>query len=225
MNEHNTRTLGDGFDSTWRHELPPQFHCLRPSPRRVIVRPIRDQDASALARAYARLSERSRRRRFLSVAKQLPQAELRRLTSVDHRDHEALVAVDPGSGEIVGSARYLRIRGAPRTAELAAEVIDEWQRRGVGRALLDALSVRARANDVQQFIATVSTENVPVRRVLERAGATACASGSEVEYLLDIDALGQPASACKHPAVPRTRTPKPVSAIPTSLINGPDELS
>jgi hypothetical protein len=66
---------------------------------------------------------------------------------------------------------------------------------------------------------------VPVRRVLERAGATACASGSEVEYLLDIDALGQPASACKHPAVPRTRTPKPVSAIPTSLINGPDELS
>ena len=156
---------------------------------RVIVRPICDQDAAALAGAYTRLSEQSRWRRFLSVADELTQPELRRLTAVDYRDHDALVAVDPGSGEIVGSARYARIGGTPHTAELAVEVIDEWQRRGVGSALLDALTARARANDVQRFIAIVSSDNVPVRRALERAGATLCASGSEIEYQLDVDAL------------------------------------
>jgi hypothetical protein len=51
------------------------------------------------------------------------------LTSVDHRDHEALVAVDPGANEIIGSARYVRVPDRPGDAELAVEVIDAWRRR------------------------------------------------------------------------------------------------
>lgn len=158
----------------------------------MIVRPIEEHDAQDLVRAYARLSEQSRRRRFLSVA--IPEAELRRLTKVDHRDHEALVAVDPGSGEIIGSARYARLPGSGLIAELAAEVIDDWQRRGEGRALLDALGARARTNDVEQFLAIVSAENLPVQRALERAGATAYPTGRELKYLLDVDALRHPAA-------------------------------
>jgi hypothetical protein len=35
----------------------------------------------------------------------LTEAELRHLTEVDHRDHEALLAVDPASGTSVDAAR------------------------------------------------------------------------------------------------------------------------
>ena len=67
----------------------------------------------------------------------------------------------------------------------------------------------------------MSTESVQVRRVLERAGATACASDSEVEYLLDIDALRQPVSACRRPPVPRTPTPTPYRQSRPPLSTGP----
>jgi hypothetical protein len=59
--------------------------CL-PDGSRVIVRPIREEDADEFARAYERLSEQSRRLRFLSVAKCLSARTLRDLTCVDH-DH------------------------------------------------------------------------------------------------------------------------------------------
>ena len=108
--------------------------------RRIVVRPIREQDAAQFARAYARLSPQSRQRRFLSVADQLAPADLRNLTAVDHQDHVALVAVEPNSEDIIGSARYLRLPGRPGEAELAVEVIDHWQHRGVGRRLVEALS-------------------------------------------------------------------------------------
>ena len=157
----------------------------------IIVRPIRPDDAAELARAYARLSERSRRRRFLSVADPLPTAELRYLTSVDHDSQQALVAIDANSGAIVGSARYWRLPGRSGDAELALEVIDDWQRRGVGRTLLEALTVLARVNGVERFIAIVSAENGPAQRGLQRAGARCEAYGGDVEYELDVEALAR----------------------------------
>jgi acetyltransferase len=157
---------------------------------RVILRPIRVTDAAGFARAYSQLGELSRQRRFMSVAHQLTPAELRYLTSVDHRDHEALVAVDPSSGEILGSARYVRDPDCPDEAELAVEVIDEWQRRGVGRGLVEVLSTIARANGVTRFTAIVAIENVPVQLALRGAGATARAGvgAGELDYTIDLEA-------------------------------------
>jgi len=61
----------------------------------LLIRPIRADDTHALKRGFARMSERSRYRRFLSPHWQLMPDELRYLTEVDHRDLEALVAIDP----------------------------------------------------------------------------------------------------------------------------------
>jgi acetyltransferase len=169
---------------------------------RVIVRPIRAQDAPEFARAYTRLSDQSRWRRFLTVADQLPPADLVYLTSVDQRDHVALVAACPESGEIVGSARYFRLPGRPGDAELAVEVIDEWQRRGVGRGLLEALGAHARANGLERFTAIVAADNVPMQRALRRAAVTTHATGGEIEYLLDVGALVGPASASARRSTP-----------------------
>ena len=167
-----------------------------PDGTRVILRPIREEDAEGFARAYTRLSEQSRTWRFLSVAEEISPGLLRYLTSVDQQSHVALVAVDTDSGEILGSARYVRIPGrCPATAELALEVVDGWQRRGLGRGLLKALGRLAQANGVERLLAIVSNDNVPMQLLMRRAGATAQATGWELEYTIDAKALAPPVPA------------------------------
>jgi GNAT superfamily N-acetyltransferase len=63
---------------------------------------------------------------------------------VDHRDHEALLAVIPGSSKSVGVTRYVRDHERPDRAEIAVAVLESWQGRGVGKALLRVLADRAR---------------------------------------------------------------------------------
>ena len=65
-------------------------------------------------------------------------AELAYLVDVDHKDHEAIIAIDPSSGEALGVARYIRSKDDAQVAEVAVTVADDWQRRGLGRALLTA---------------------------------------------------------------------------------------
>jgi drug/metabolite transporter (DMT)-like permease/RimJ/RimL family protein N-acetyltransferase len=166
---------------------------------RVGLRPIRSEDADAFARAYTRLSELSRQRRFLSVAPALPPNDVRYLTSVDHHEHVALVAVGLDGEEILGSARYIRLPNRPGDAEMAIEVIDEWQHRGLGRALLQALGDHARARGVERFVALVASDNVPMQRILQRAGSSTRAADGELEYSVAVDALAPPHPASQQP--------------------------
>lgn len=62
----------------------------------VLIRPVRGADAPLLADGSARLSERSRRLRFLGRKRTLTEADLRFFTDVDHRDHEALDHIGGG---------------------------------------------------------------------------------------------------------------------------------
>src|SRR3981081_2481262 len=67
-------------------------------------------DREPLRRLFYRLSPESLYRRFMSPIVRPEQVRPDRLLDIDHRDREAIVAVD--GGEIVGVARYGR-RGAP----------------------------------------------------------------------------------------------------------------
>src|SRR5207248_2843457 len=117
------------------------------------IRPIEAGDKTALAHAVEQSSAEAVYRRFLNPHGRLTAAELRYLTEVDHRDHEALLAVDQGSGKSVGVARYVRDRERTDTAEIAVSVLESWQGRGVGRALLHRLAERARDEGITQFTA------------------------------------------------------------------------
>jgi RimJ/RimL family protein N-acetyltransferase len=156
--------------------------------RTVLVRPIAPGDKRLLAEAFERLSAESRRRRFLTPATDLSSEDLAYLTDVDHTRHEALVAIDPADGSIVGSARYVQVPREREAAEVAVAVVDDWQRRGVATALLSALSKRARENEVERFRAYVSSENAVVVDALTRAGATRApgADASELEFNVEV---------------------------------------
>jgi GNAT superfamily N-acetyltransferase len=134
------------------------------------IRPIRPGDKEPLNRGFEQLSERSRYRRFLAPHGRLSSAELRYLTEVDHHDHEALVAVEPGTGRGVGVARYIRSTEDPTAAELAVAVIDDWQEQGVGTRLTAALADRARHEGIKRFTALVLAENELMLNLLDDLG-------------------------------------------------------
>ena len=136
----------------------------------VRIRPIRPDDAPALARAYANLGEQSRYRRFFTAMPALPDATLKAAVEVDHTDHEALVAVPLLSAEIVGECRFIRLPEQPDTAEVGVTVVDAWQGRGLGSALLARLSERALEAGVEYFTAEVLAENRTMLALLPSLG-------------------------------------------------------
>ncbi len=160
----------------------------------VVIRPIEPQDKSGLREGIERLSPQSRYRRFFSTAAMTGDKELRYLTEVDHHDHEALLAVDPRTGDGIGVARFVRSCEHPDTAEVAVAVSDEWQGRGLGTTLLLELAARAREEDVRRFSASVLAENDAMFDVLQKLGG-AQVTGQEhgvIELLMEVPEEGLP---------------------------------
>ena len=154
---------------------------------RVTLRPIAPEDKPVLAASFDRLSEESRYRRFLTPKTKLSTAELDYLVNVDHKDHEAIVAVDPSSGEGLGVARYVRSTDDAELAEVAVTVADDWQGRGLGRALLDRLTYRARREGVRRFSALVQGDNLASLGLLEGVGeAQRTWAGDEAELVIEL---------------------------------------
>jgi nucleotide-binding universal stress UspA family protein/GNAT superfamily N-acetyltransferase len=139
---------------------------------RVTLRPIAPDDKPLIAATFERLSEASRYRRFFTTKHELSAAELAYLVDVDHKDHEAIIAIDPSNGEALGVARYIRLKDDADVAEVAVTVADDWQRRGVGRALLDRLTYHARREGVRRFCALVQGDNPGALRLLADVGDT-----------------------------------------------------
>jgi len=138
----------------------------------VDVRPIKPEDEPLLHEAVAAMSERSVYFRFFSPLKRLPDALAHRLAVVDHKDRFALVATShqPANKErILGVARYDRV---PRTdvAEVAVAVVDEFQHRGLGGALLAILARVARAHGIKTFSLIVLPENQQMLGLLRKMG-------------------------------------------------------
>ena len=138
-----------------------------------LIRQVQAADAPLLADGFARLSPESRATRCLGAKKELSPAELRYLTDVDHRDHEALAALGHPDGQGVGIARYIRHPGDPQVAEIAVTVVDDWQGRGLGTELIRQLSRRAWRAGIRRFTAVATADNVAAVRLLRTLGAWA----------------------------------------------------
>jgi RimJ/RimL family protein N-acetyltransferase len=133
---------------------------------RVQLAQLQPSDGERLRRLFYRLSRQSLYRRFMSPIARPEQARPDRLLDVDHRDREAIVALD--AGEIVGVARYTR-EGGSDAAELAVVVADAWQRQGVATRMLGELAERAVAAGIQRFTMMMLADNRPIIELLRRA--------------------------------------------------------
>jgi RimJ/RimL family protein N-acetyltransferase len=158
----------------------------------VMIRPIAPDDKALLVDAFERLSEESRYRRFLSPVRELTSEDLSYLTEVDHRRHEALIAIEPGSGSGIGVARFVKLPDAPDAAEVAVTVVDDWQGRGLGTLLMERLSDRARELGVRRYRALVAPSNRRMVDVLDRIGPLRRETGQDgaIEYEVELPPEG-----------------------------------
>jgi GNAT superfamily N-acetyltransferase len=163
----------------------------------VLLRPIEPDDKQRLVDAFHRLSLESRYRRFFRVAPELSPAMVAYLTEVDHHDHEAIVAIDPERGDQLAVARYIRSRDDPASAEVAVTVVDDWQGRGLGKAVLEALVGRARKNGVRRFTAIAQANNPASIHLVQALGEHRSShNGGYVELTVELPARSGLGSLC-----------------------------
>jgi len=87
----------------------------------------------------------------------------------------------------VGVARYIRSDEEGELAEVAVTVADQWQGRGLGRALLGRLTYLARRAGIRRFGALIQRDNLPSLGLAAGAGGhERRASGGDVEIVVDL---------------------------------------
>ena len=148
----------------------------------VLVRPGGPGDRALLVEEFERLSPESRYRRFFAPLKTLPDRLLDVLTSIDYVDHFAWAALargEDGRFHGVGVSRYVRLPD-PAAADAAVTVVDDWQGRGLGRVLLDALVLEALENGITRFEGEVLVDNLPMQALLRKTGARLRPEGAGV---------------------------------------------
>jgi len=197
LNEPGSETLPARASS--RPPLPPLYIAARSSPltlrdgSRVLLRPAVPGDRDLLVKAFERLSPESRYRRFFAPLRMLSPSLLDALTSIDYVDRFAWVALSPAPGpdgkpDGVGVSRYIRLED-PAAAEMAVTVVDDWQGRGLGRVLLDALVLEALENGITRLEGDVLVENRPMQELLRHSGARFRPAGNGVlRFSIDLPA-------------------------------------
>ena len=137
------------------------------------LRPIAPKDRERLIEGWKQLSAKSRYLRVMRNKDELSDRDLTYLTQIDYSDHFAWAAetLDSADTPGVGIARYVRVADEPHVAEAAVAVVDELQRVGLGRLLLEALAQSARENGISRFRAYVTGSNRQVLDALAAIGA------------------------------------------------------
>jgi ribosomal protein S18 acetylase RimI-like enzyme len=130
----------------------------------LVVRPLRHGDTATVQAVFERLGDASRRARFNGIKHRLGEQELRWLATVGP-NHHVLVAYVDGDSQPVAIARLVR-SGA--SAEVAFEVADAYQGRGIGSALAQELVSDACAAGIVEVTALVRSDNPAALAVLQR---------------------------------------------------------
>lgn len=148
-----------------------------------LLSPLGAEDRDLLSEGLELLSIESRYTRFGQGRSGLTNRELDYLARVDQRSHVAWGAAVDGEGAGVG--RYIRLDDQG-CAEIAVTVLDEYQQRGLGSLLFEALVAVARADGIEVFCFAVVPGNAPVEHMIRDLQVKLDQTGSLIEGRLAI---------------------------------------
>lgn len=157
----------------------------------VLLRPISPDDKPLLEEGMSRLSPDSRRLRFMAPVETLSRAQLTYLTEIDHRHHLAWGVLR--GDEPVAVGRAVRLHDDPTAAEVAITVVDEYQRRGIGRLLIELLAEVSRRLGIERFTFEALPENDAMLSLLRSYGADYHLGEGVVAGQLDLRSIPAPA--------------------------------
>jgi acyl-CoA synthetase (NDP forming)/RimJ/RimL family protein N-acetyltransferase len=152
--------LPPGYPTTWEADVVLRDGSV------AHIRPIKPSDAPLIEEFHAQQSEESIYLRFFAPLKRLSPKDLHRFTHVDYVDRVALVATV--RDRIVGVGRYDRV--SPTSAEVAFNISDHFQGRGIGSVMLEHLAAIAEEDGITRFVAEVLPQNRKMLAVFSEAG-------------------------------------------------------
>lgn len=138
-----------------------------PDRRRTVIRPARAADAPAVAEAMRTASRATLRNRFLVAFHGLPELELRQRLVVRSPGECCLVATL--GDRVIGGVRFVRTVD-PAAAEFAITVHDDFQKLGLGTALMRRLIQIARERGIRRLIGESQNDNGGIISLLSRLG-------------------------------------------------------
>ncbi|GMU84231.1 MAG: GNAT family N-acetyltransferase [Phycisphaerales bacterium] len=136
-----------------------------------LIRPIKPTDESLLKEMFYDLSRESIYQRFFATRKTMPHENLQLFCNIDY-DHDMTLVASIRRGDvetIVGWAAYVHDPES-QLADASFLVVDSWQGRGIGTALMRRLTEIAEARGILGFTAAVLTGNARMLRVFEKCG-------------------------------------------------------
>jgi protein lysine acetyltransferase len=148
--------------------------------------PILKTDRAFFEKGLEELSLESRFSRFGLGVSSLSGSELEYLTDVDHRRHVAWGAAI--GEEVAGVGRYI-VAEEGGCAEIAVTVLDAMQRRGVGRALFEALAAVARSDGIKELCFEALADNEAVMSLVRQVEIRPIRSDDIIERRLRLSAL------------------------------------
>ncbi len=154
------RTLPPGYPVAWEADVVLRDGSV------AHVRPITPDDADGLREFHAGQSEESIYMRFFAPLRELSNRDVERFTVVDYDQRVALVVTL--RGHIIGIGRYDKVDRT--TAEVAFNISDHYQGKGIGSVLLEHLSAIGHEAGLTRFIAEVLPRNRKMLNVFQEAG-------------------------------------------------------
>ena len=138
---------------------------------RIVLRPVKPQDSPLLSAMMARLSSQTKYNRFHGAVNNLTSTHLRYMSCVDQQRHVAFVLTTHQNGEehIIADARYVVDEDNSKgSAEFAIMVEDHWQRFGLAKHAMQALTNAASNNGLRWLHGDVLAENCPMLALMEQ---------------------------------------------------------
>jgi acetyltransferase len=138
---------------------------------KLVIRPIRPEDAESEKKFVRELSDEARMFRFMGALKELSPEMLVQFTQIDYRREMALVAMVEKGGQMIqhGVARYV-INPDNTSCEFAIVVSDKVQHQGIGTRLMKALLKAARDHGLTVMEGTVLKANAPMLKLMSELG-------------------------------------------------------
>ena len=137
--------------------------------RRMYVRPVRPEDEDMFRTFFERVSDEDLRLRFFSAVRHFSHEFIARLTQLDYARSIALVAIDPGNGEMLGAVRLLADANYER-GEYGILVRSDLKGHGIGWQLMRIMIEYAGAIGLKTIEGQVLRENVTMLAMCQHLG-------------------------------------------------------
>ena len=154
---------------------------------RVRIRRVRPEDVALYADFLRGVSAEDLRLRFFARAAELSAAESGRLGRLDYTHEIAFVALDEGTGQMLGLVR-LKDELDEKTAEFAILVRSRLKGRGRDWLLMRHIIDYAKAKGLRRLYGDVLTENTPMLQMCTELGFRELDMGSHMRrFVLDLE--------------------------------------